>query len=221
MWPAPTPLRRSCVDPACAVSSSVTSPTRTRRTRTSRTSSSTTSSTRPVRSDLSAIVLEPSLTRDISYQFTRPSLVRLSSIRRRVDPALTCFVQPGWRRIIAQTALWGIPTAAFSTALSFFDGYRTEVLPANMLQAQRDYFGAHTWKVLPEHANTKCSSQQSPVHRAHTLIPRRVQTLSARTSTPTGPAVAETSAPAPTLRNRLRWSLSIREIAISLVPTGL
>jgi len=49
--------------------------------------------------------------------------------------------QPGWRRIIAQTALWGIPTPAFSTALSFFDGYRTERLPASLLQAQRDYFG--------------------------------------------------------------------------------
>lgn len=45
--------------------------------------------------------------------------------------------QPGWRRIIAQTALWGIPTPAFSTALSFFDGYRTERLPASLLQAQR------------------------------------------------------------------------------------
>ncbi|KAI5479283.1 hypothetical protein MNV49_003801 [Pseudohyphozyma bogoriensis] len=63
--------------------------------------------------------------------------------------------QPGWRRIIAQTALWGVPTPAFSTALSFFDGYRTAVLPANLLQAQRDYFGAHTWKVLPEHVSEK------------------------------------------------------------------
>jgi hypothetical protein len=49
--------------------------------------------------------------------------------------------QPGWRRIIAQSALWGVPTPAFSTALSFFDGYRTELLPASLLQAQRDYFG--------------------------------------------------------------------------------
>ena len=49
--------------------------------------------------------------------------------------------QEGWRRIIAQSALWGIPTPAFSTALSFFDGYRTDVLPASLLQAQRDYFG--------------------------------------------------------------------------------
>ena len=40
----------------------------------------------------------------------------------------------------------GIPVPAFSTALSFYDGYRTERLPANLLQAQRDYFGAHTYE---------------------------------------------------------------------------
>ncbi len=40
----------------------------------------------------------------------------------------------------------GVPTPAFSTALAFFDGYRTGRLPANLLQAQRDYFGAHTYE---------------------------------------------------------------------------
>ncbi|GJN88742.1 hypothetical protein Rhopal_001710-T1 [Rhodotorula paludigena] len=63
--------------------------------------------------------------------------------------------QPGWRRIVAQGALWGIPTPAFSTALSFFDGYRTERLPASLLQAQRDLFGAHTFRILPQFANEK------------------------------------------------------------------
>lgn len=61
--------------------------------------------------------------------------------------------QPGWRSVIAQGALWGIPTPAFSTALTFFDGYRTARLPASLLQAQRDYFGAHTFKILPEFAS--------------------------------------------------------------------
>ncbi|KIM84592.1 hypothetical protein PILCRDRAFT_818176 [Piloderma croceum F 1598] len=56
--------------------------------------------------------------------------------------------QPGWRRLIAQAVLWGIPTPAFSTALAFFDGYRSEIVPANLIQAQRDYFGAHTFRVL-------------------------------------------------------------------------
>jgi len=62
--------------------------------------------------------------------------------------------QPGWRRIVAQAVLWGIPTPAFSTALAFLDGYRSEVVPANMIQAQRDYFGAHTFKVLPGYENS-------------------------------------------------------------------
>lgn len=63
--------------------------------------------------------------------------------------------QPGWRRVVAQSALWGIPTPAFSTALAFFDGYRSEITSANLLQAQRDYFGAHTFKVLPGKENAK------------------------------------------------------------------
>jgi 6-phosphogluconate dehydrogenase len=63
--------------------------------------------------------------------------------------------QPGWRDVVSKAALLGIPTPAFSTALSWFDGYRTKDLPANLLQAQRDYFGAHTFRVKPEAANEK------------------------------------------------------------------
>lgn len=44
---------------------------------------------------------------------------------------------PGWRRVVAQSTLWGIPIPAHSTALSFFDGYRSEHLPASLIQAQR------------------------------------------------------------------------------------
>ncbi|MBS0623158.1 MAG: decarboxylating NADP(+)-dependent phosphogluconate dehydrogenase [Verrucomicrobia bacterium] len=54
--------------------------------------------------------------------------------------------QKGWRNVIAQAALNGIAIPCFSTALSFYDGYRTESLPANLLQAIRDYFGAHTYE---------------------------------------------------------------------------
>ena len=57
--------------------------------------------------------------------------------------------------IVAKGAQWGIPTPCFSTALSFYDGYRAENLPANLLQAQRDYFGAHTFRIKPEFANEK------------------------------------------------------------------
>jgi len=66
--------------------------------------------------------------------------------------------QPGWRRVCAQATLWGVPIPAFTTALSFFDGYRSDVLPANMIQAQRDYFGAHTFKVLPGKENERLTS---------------------------------------------------------------
>ncbi|CAG8983886.1 hypothetical protein HYALB_00005525 [Hymenoscyphus albidus] len=63
--------------------------------------------------------------------------------------------QPGWRDVVSKAALLGLPTPCFSTALSWFDGYRTKDLPANLLQAQRDYFGAHTFKIKPEHASAK------------------------------------------------------------------
>src|SRR5258706_9178308 len=53
--------------------------------------------------------------------------------------------QKGWRNIVATAAKKGIPVPAFSTALAFYDQYRSAVLPANLLQAQRDYFGAHTY----------------------------------------------------------------------------
>ena len=54
--------------------------------------------------------------------------------------------QSGWRRVIASAAEAGIPVPARSSALAFYDGYRRERLPANLLQAQRDYFGAHTYE---------------------------------------------------------------------------
>ncbi|NNC93460.1 MAG: NADP-dependent phosphogluconate dehydrogenase, partial [Acidimicrobiia bacterium] len=54
--------------------------------------------------------------------------------------------QPGWRRTITRAIEAGIPVPAYSTALAFYDGYRTARLPANLIQAQRDYFGAHTYE---------------------------------------------------------------------------
>ena len=53
---------------------------------------------------------------------------------------------PAWRKMIAEGAMLGVPLPCFSTALSFFDGYRSAMLPANLLQAQRDFFGAHTYE---------------------------------------------------------------------------
>jgi len=54
--------------------------------------------------------------------------------------------QNGWRRVASTAFIYGIPAPAISTALSYYDGIRMEILPANLLQAQRDYFGAHTYK---------------------------------------------------------------------------
>jgi 6-phosphogluconate dehydrogenase len=54
--------------------------------------------------------------------------------------------QAGWRKVAAAAAELGVPTPCFSTALAFYDGYRTARLPANLLQAQRDFFGAHTYE---------------------------------------------------------------------------
>ena len=51
-----------------------------------------------------------------------------------------------WRKVVAEAMLAGIPVPAMGSALSFYDGYRSETLPANLIQAQRDYFGAHTYE---------------------------------------------------------------------------
>ena len=54
--------------------------------------------------------------------------------------------QTGWRKTLATAIQAGVPVPAMSSALSFYDGFRSEKLPANLLQAQRDYFGAHTYE---------------------------------------------------------------------------
>ncbi|MDG2380324.1 MAG: NADP-dependent phosphogluconate dehydrogenase [Pirellulaceae bacterium] len=56
--------------------------------------------------------------------------------------------QDAWRKVVTMAVQFGVPAPAFTTALSYFDGYRRERLPANLLQAQRDYFGAHTYERL-------------------------------------------------------------------------
>jgi 6-phosphogluconate dehydrogenase len=58
--------------------------------------------------------------------------------------------QLAWREVIAEVVRLGIPIPAFSSALAYFDSYRTERLPANLLQAQRDYFGAHTYERIDQ-----------------------------------------------------------------------
>ncbi len=58
--------------------------------------------------------------------------------------------QASWRKALVHAIELGVPTPAFSTALAFYDGYRAARLPANLLQAQRDYFGAHTYERIDQ-----------------------------------------------------------------------
>ncbi|KAI9342509.1 6-phosphogluconate dehydrogenase [Zopfochytrium polystomum] len=77
---------------------------------------------------------------------SNPSLTNLL-----LDPFFTKAIlrcMPSFRRVVSQSVLLGVPAPAFSSALAFFDGYRSARVPANLLQAQRDYFGAHGYSTL-------------------------------------------------------------------------
>lgn len=63
----------------------------------------------------------------------------------------------GWRRVIGSAIMSGVPCPAFSAALAYYDGYRSARLPANLLQAQRDYFGAHTYERLDREGRFHCN----------------------------------------------------------------
>ncbi|MVM41852.1 decarboxylating NADP(+)-dependent phosphogluconate dehydrogenase [Spirosoma sp. HMF3257] len=82
---------------------------------------------------------------DIKKAFdTNPALPHLlldDFFKQKIETA-----QAGWRRVCAAALINGIPAPALTSALCYFDGFRTEWLPANLLQAQRDYFGAHTYE---------------------------------------------------------------------------
>jgi 6-phosphogluconate dehydrogenase len=70
-----------------------------------------------------------------------------------LDPFFTKAItdnQAAWRAIVAKAVTAGIPVPAMSSALAFYDAYRTQNLPANLLQAQRDYFGAHTYERIDQ-----------------------------------------------------------------------
>jgi 6-phosphogluconate dehydrogenase len=70
-----------------------------------------------------------------------PNLLLDPTFKDKVEKA-----QAGWRRVCATAVSNGIPAPALTAALCYFDGFRTDRLPANLLQAQRDYFGAHTYE---------------------------------------------------------------------------
>ncbi|KAJ3098723.1 6-phosphogluconate dehydrogenase, decarboxylating, partial [Phlyctochytrium planicorne] len=83
---------------------------------------------------------------DITNAFrSNPSLPNLL-----VDPFFTKAIHrcmPSYRRVVSQAVLLGVPVPCLATALTFFDGYRSAKVPANLLQAQRDFFGAHTYEL--------------------------------------------------------------------------
>ena len=74
---------------------------------------------------------------------------RKKPVNLMLDPYFRTAVrkaQASWRRVVREAVRLGVPVPAFSSALAYYDGYRSERLPANLLQAQRDYFGAHTYE---------------------------------------------------------------------------
>ena len=87
-----------------------------------------------------AVLLDP-----ITAAFRRePGLASLMLDPRMAEELADC--QGGWRRTISRAVSAGIPVPAYSSALAFYDGYRSERLGANLIQAQRDFFGAHTYE---------------------------------------------------------------------------
>lgn len=94
-------------------------------------------------------IIRAKLLEPIRSAFNRqPELANLlldDDIAERITGA-----QPGWRRAIATAARLGIPVPCWSASLAYFDGYRSARLPHNLTQAQRDYFGSHTYRRLDE-----------------------------------------------------------------------
>jgi 6-phosphogluconate dehydrogenase len=90
-------------------------------------------------------IIRSTFLQDIKHAFDKnPNLENLlldDFFRSAVEQA-----QPSWRRVVSTAVDLGLPVPGFSAALSYYDGYRCDRLPANLLQAQRDYFGAHTYQ---------------------------------------------------------------------------
>jgi len=74
-----------------------------------------------------------------------PNLLLDGAFRRQINAG-----QEAWRRVVSLAALAGVPCPAFMSALAYYDSYRSSRLPANLLQAQRDYFGSHTYERIDQ-----------------------------------------------------------------------
>jgi 6-phosphogluconate dehydrogenase len=88
------------------------------------------------------------------YQPDLPNLLLSSYFSEEIATA-----EVGWRRTVSRAVRAGLPTPAYASALAFYDGFRSERLPANLIQAQRDFFGAHTYERVDrprgEHFHTR------------------------------------------------------------------
>jgi len=80
--------------------------------------------------------------------------------------------QQNWRKTIADATMMGLPCAAMSSALAYYDSYRCGTLPASLLQGQRDFFGAHTFERLDKQAGKKYHVEWSKPGRPQHLIKR-------------------------------------------------
>lgn len=76
----------------------------------------------------------------------RKTLALLTSCWRRTSNKSLMTISKHCRDVVAYAVQNGIPVPTFSAAIAYYDSYRSAVLPANLIQAQRDYFGAHTYK---------------------------------------------------------------------------
>lgn len=93
----------------------------------------------------SGCIIRSRFLNDIKKAYDRqpalPSLLMDDFFQKEIQSA-----EAGWRKVVSQAALAGVPIPCFSTALAFFDGYRSGKLPANLIQGLRDFFGAHTYE---------------------------------------------------------------------------
>ena len=78
----------------------------------------------------------------------------------------TAKAQTAWRQVVVTATQMGLPVTEFSNALAYYDGYRRERLPANLLQAQRDYFGAHTYQRIDKPLDQKFHSEWLQLRRS-------------------------------------------------------
>ena len=135
------------------------------------------------------------------------------------DAVGTCLA--AWRRVVAGAAQNGIPTPAFSSSLAYYDGIRAERLPAALIQAQRDFFGAHTYRRVDKDGtyHTEWTGDRSESNGLRAGDRRPMAPRATRAVARAG--IGWPGWPAPALRNELRArDFADRAGANGMVPNG-